>query len=119
MIPTKPVSLDQALNFFLDTSDTTLCLERRCRLFAAARIALTSKPCLAASSSRTRRTSSTIGSLGMSYSPDSSSGVQITGHSHPCSRQGVLLLAVVRRRAARAMLLDDSRQGSQCLVRLS
>src|SRR5450631_226405 len=85
--PRQPVSLHQALNFFLDTSDTTLCLERRCRLFAAARIALTSKPYLAASSSRTRRTSSTIGSLGMSYSPHSSSGVQMTGHSHACSRQ--------------------------------
>jgi hypothetical protein len=48
---------------------------------------LTSKPYLAASTSRTRRTSSTMGSLGMSYSPISSSGVQMTGHSHACSRQ--------------------------------
>jgi hypothetical protein len=82
-----PVSSGQALNFFFGTNDTTLCLDRRCRLFEATRIALTSKPCLAASSSRTRRTSSTMGSLGMSYSPISSSGVQMTGHSHACSRQ--------------------------------
>jgi hypothetical protein len=42
---------------------------------------------LAASSSRTRRTSSMMGSLTMTYSPMSSSGVQMTGHSHPCCRQ--------------------------------
>jgi hypothetical protein len=82
-----PVSSGQALNFFFGTNDTTLCLDRRCRLFEATRIALTSKPYLAASSSRTRRTSSTMGSLDMSYSPISSSGVQMTGHSHACSRQ--------------------------------
>jgi hypothetical protein len=36
-----------------------------------------SKPCLAARSSRTRRTSSTMGSLAISYSPMSSSGVAL------------------------------------------
>jgi hypothetical protein len=80
-------SMNQALNFFFGTNDTTLCPERRCRLFAAARIALTSKWYLTASSSRARRTSSMTGSLSMTYSPMSSSGVQITGHSHACSRQ--------------------------------
>ena len=72
----------QALNLFFATNDTTLRRERRCRLFEATRIALTSKPYLAASSSRMRRTSSTMGSLAMSYSSMSSSGVQVTGHSN-------------------------------------
>ena len=48
-------------------------------LLAAARMALMSKACLAASVSRARRTSSTMGSLDMAYFPNSSSGVQITG----------------------------------------
>ncbi len=75
---------DQALNLrFFCTNDTTLRLERPCRFFDAARINLTSNPCLAASPSRTRRTSSIMGSLGMTYSPNSSSGVHMTGHSHP------------------------------------
>ena len=78
---------DQALNFFLGTNDTTLCLERRCRCLEATRIALISKPYLAASSSRTLRTSSTMGSFRMNYSPVSSSGVQVAGHSRACSRQ--------------------------------
>ena len=48
---------------------------------------MTSKACLAASLSRARRTSSTMGSFDMAYSPNSSSGVQMTGHSQSCSRQ--------------------------------
>jgi hypothetical protein len=50
-------------------------------------MALTSKRRLAASLSRARRTSSTIGSLDMAYSSNTYSGVQMTGHSYPCCRQ--------------------------------
>jgi len=53
----------QALSFFFGTNDTTLRVDRPCRFFDARRMALTSKLYLAARSSRTRRTSSTMGSL--------------------------------------------------------
>jgi hypothetical protein len=77
----------QALNFFFGRNDTTLWVDRPCRFFDAARMAFTSKRYLAARSSRTRLTSSTMGSLAIAYSPMSSSGVQITGQSQPYSRQ--------------------------------
>jgi hypothetical protein len=60
---------------------------KRIARFDAIRIALTSKPYLAANPPRTRRTSSTIESLATNYSPMSSSGGQMTGQSNPCSRQ--------------------------------
>lgn len=69
------VDREQAVSFFFGANHTTLCRERLWRFLAATRIALMSKPCLAAKASRTRRTSSTTGSFAISLTTRYLNGV--------------------------------------------